>query len=108
MEFEVKNILQDVYQQVCTNYSPQFLELKERNETDSRKLLRSGEKSREIITRNIISLSGSWPVSVKPPSQSGLITPPPSVGNYSLNMICVVWVKVDVEEGQRPVRGVAS
>ena len=108
MEFEVKNILQDVYQQVCTNYSPQFLELKERNETDSRELLRSGEKSREIITRNIISLSGSWPVSVKPPSQSGLIAPPPSMGNYLLNMICVVWVKVDVEEGQRPVRGVAS
>ena len=45
----VIDIFQDVYQQVCTNYAPQFMELKERNETDSRELLRSGEKSSEII-----------------------------------------------------------
>ena len=44
----LRNILQDVYQQVCTNYAPQFMELKERNETDSRELLRSGE-SRGIV-----------------------------------------------------------
>ena len=49
MEFEVKNILQDVYQQVCTSYAPQFLELKERNETDSRELLRSRQNTREIV-----------------------------------------------------------
>ena len=45
----VIDIFQDVYQQVCTNYAPQFMELKERNETDSRELLRSGEKSRGIV-----------------------------------------------------------
>ena len=50
----VRNILQDVYQQVCTNYAPQFMELKERNETDSRELLRSGEKSNEIVLILII------------------------------------------------------
>ena len=47
--FVLKDISQDVYQEVCTRYAPQFLELKERNETDSRELLRSRQNSGEIV-----------------------------------------------------------